>query len=129
MIQLLTLAEAMRESATGKVRAADGVKRRPTLRFLTAPRAGGGAATRVLHGEIDADAADRRHRVWPLADAEAIRRHHRRSRSTGDAQEFDIVPAFQFADAVGEKRRHPHDLLAKGRQPLLPHKLRSRLSE
>ena len=48
-------------------------------------------------------------RVRSIADAKQPRTPPFRQTIDGDAEEFDVVEALQFADAVGKKRRHVED--------------------
>ncbi len=56
----------------------------------------------VLHRHVDAHAADRRHRMRRIADAEEPRPPPFLQPIDRDAEQFDVVPGFQFADAVGQ---------------------------
>ena len=44
-------------------------------------------------------------------------RHHFLQPVDRDAEQLDVIPAFQFADAVGEKRRHVDDPPRKASSP------------
>ena len=68
-----------------------------------------GGGDRVLHREVDADAADRRHRVRGVADAEQARPVPCRSRSTATVSSLTCPKSVDLADAVAQKRRSaPH---------------------
>ena len=59
---------------------------------------------RVLDREIDADAADRRHRMRGVADAQKPRPVPKRQPVDRDGQELDVVEALEFGNAIGEER-------------------------
>ena len=59
-----------------------------------------GGGDRVLHREIDADAADRRHRVRGIADAEQARPVPLPQPVDRHGQQLDVIEALQLADAV-----------------------------
>jgi hypothetical protein len=82
-----------------------------------------GGGDRVLHREIDSHAADRRHRMCRIADADQSRPPPASQSIDRDAEEADVVPAFQFADAIGQKGRHSDDALAEGFEALRLHAL------
>ena len=78
---------------------------------------------RVLHRHVDADAADRRHRMRRIANAQEPGSPPFLQPIDRDAEQLDVVPAFQFADPVGEKRRHFDDAAAEGFEALGLHPL------
>ena len=78
---------------------------------------------RVLHRHVDAHPADRRHRVRRIADAQEPRAPPFSQPIDGDAEQADVVPALQFADPVGQERRHFHELTAEGFEALRLHAL------
>ena len=67
----------------------------------------------VLHGQVDADAADRRHGVGGVADAQEARAVPPLQAIDGDGQEADVVPASKLADAVANEGRDAGEPLAK----------------
>ncbi len=72
-----------------------------------------GGGHRVLHGEIDADAADRRHRMRGVADADQPRPPPLPQPIDRHGQKLHVVQAFDLADAVGEERRQFDHALAE----------------
>ena len=76
---------------------------------------------RVLDRQVDADAADRRHRMRRIADAQqpgtkpGVQPVHR------DGQQLHVVPRREFVHAVPQKRRKPHDVGAEGIQSARMH--------
>ena len=65
---------------------------------------------RILNREIDADAADRRHRVRGIADAEQPRPIPLPQTIHAHRQQLDVVPACELADAIGQERHDRADL-------------------
>ncbi len=72
----------------------------------------------VLDGEIDADAADRRHGMRRISDAEKAFAAPFLQPVHPHREELHVVPGRDLADAVGELRIEVDDLRAEGRQPL-----------
>src|SRR5579883_3235152 len=68
---------------------------------------------RILDRQIDPDAADRRHCVRCVADAEQSVPVPPPQAIDTNREQLDVVPAAEFADAVGEKRNDGADLSAK----------------
>ena len=87
-----------------------------SARAAARPDIGGGH--RVLHREIDADAADRRHGVRGVADAEQARPMPLPQPVDRHRQQLDVVEAFELADAVAQQRRQLDHALAERRQAL-----------
>ena len=83
----------------------------PSLAQWRGENVGGG--NRVLHREVDADAADRRHRVRRIADAQQPGPPPLGQPIDRDGQQFDVVPVLQLLDPIGEVRRQPDDLGAE----------------
>ena len=75
-----------------------------------------GGGDGVLDCEIDADAADRGHRVRGIADAQQAGSVPVPQPIDRDGQQLDIGPVAEFTDAVAQIGRQTHDFLAKGRQ-------------
>src|SRR5580658_141879 len=84
---------------------------------------------RVLDGEVDADAADRRHGVGGVADAQQPRPIPAAQAIDRDGEELDLVPVRDLADAVGERRLRARDLLAKGGEAAAPDLLGGALAD
>jgi hypothetical protein len=78
-----------------------------------------GRGNGILDGEIDPDAADRRHGVGGIADAQQPRSIPPTQAIDANGQELDIAPLAEFGDAVARKGDERCDLVAQGRQPLL----------
>ena len=73
-----------------------------------------GRSDRVLDRQVDADAADRRHRVRRVADAEQARLRPLRQAIDGDGEQLDVVPrANVFGDVRGQHRPGLDDLGAE----------------
>jgi len=72
----------------------------------------------VLDSHVYSDAGDGRHRVRRIADADLPRPLPSSQSIDSNAEEFDVVPALQFADTIGEKRRHLDDPLAESPEAL-----------
>ena len=95
------------------------VQRRAALAQPRHQDVGGG--DRVLDRQVDADAADRRHRMRGIADAQqagpkpGVQPVHRHG------QQLHIVPDREFLHAVAQIRRQPHDLGAERLQPARVH--------
>ena len=70
--------------------------------FARAQRAGEpiGGGDRILHRHVDANAADRRHRVRRVADADQSGPPPFLQPIDGDAEQLDVVPGFQFAGCL-----------------------------
>ena len=103
---------------------------RSSFRYLAvAERAGEqvGRGNRVLHGDIDAHTADRRHRVRSIADADQPGPPPFSQSVDTDAEELDAIPALQFGDAIGQQRRHFDDPLAESLKAVRLHALNSAL--
>jgi hypothetical protein len=79
-----------------------------------------GRRDRVLNREIDADAADRRHRMRGVADAQKPRLVPKRQPVDRDGQELDVVEAFEFVNAIGEERSQHGNMVAQGSLSLAP---------
>ena len=102
------LGDARRQLAPPLHRAAG--RRRVTRPRRAAAGQDVGRGDRVLDREVDADAADRRHRVRRVADAEQARAGTTaRSRSTATVSSLTSSQLAQLADAVGEERRERGD--------------------
>jgi hypothetical protein len=87
------------------------------------PERGGenvGSRDGILHGKVDADAADRRHRVGGVTDAQQPGPIPLAQAIDANGQEFDIVPTAEFTDAIARKRHERRDLVAQRRQPPPP---------
>ena len=70
----------------------------------------------ILDGEVDADAADRRHRVRGVADAQESRAVPPGEAVHANRQELHVVPGAQFPDLLAQHRREPGHAVAKGRE-------------
>jgi hypothetical protein len=79
-----------------------------------------GRRDRVLNREIDADAADRRHRMRGVADAQKPRLVPKRQAVDRDGQKLDVVEAFEFVNAIGEERSQHGNMVAQGSLSLAP---------
>ena len=75
-----------------------------------------GGRDRVLHREVDADAADRRHRMRGVADAQQPRPRPALQPVDRDRQQLDVVPALHVSEPRFEDRRHPRDVVEQRRQ-------------
>ena len=108
-------------------RGAPGLDRLKILvrRLARAERAGEpvGRGDRVLHRDIDPHAADRRHRMRGIADADEPGPRPFSQPIHRDAEQLDVVPGLQFADAAGQKRRHLDDPSAERLEALRLHPL------
>ena len=71
----------------------------------------------VLNGEVDADAADGRHGVRGVADAEEAGEVPAVEDVDLDREELDLVPGGDLGDAVGEERRDADDARWKASRP------------
>ena len=80
-----------------------------------------GGGDRVLHREVDADAAERRHGMRGVADAEQAQAVPARHAVDRDGQKLDLVPVGDLAGAVGERRHRACDVGAERRQALAVH--------
>ena len=80
-----------------------------------------GGGDGVLDGEVDAHAADRRHRVRGVADAEQAETVPGLEPVDLDGQELDVVPAFQLVDTVAHEGRDLGDVLAERLDSLAMH--------
>ena len=78
-----------------------------------------GGGDRVLQGDVDADAADGRHGVRGVADAEQTRRGPSFEMIDLHGEEFDLVPGVDLGDAVGEEGGDACDALLEGFEALL----------
>ena len=109
----------------GQVRRSSIACRSSSLADASAQRAGEevGRGDRVLDREVDADAADRRHGVRGVADAEQARPPPFRSRSTATVSSLTSSQLCEFADAIAEERRHLDDALAERLEALRLHAL------
>ena len=74
---------------------------------------------RVLDRQVDADPADRRHRVGRVADAQQPRPMPYPQAVDRHAQQLDVVPVAQFGGAVAQVRGEPGDFIAESRQAAL----------
>ncbi len=74
--------------------------------------AGGGHG--VLNGEVDADAADGRHGVGGVADAEQAGAVPACEAVDLNGEEFDLVPGGDLVDAVGEEGDEADEGVAEG---------------
>src|SRR5439155_13149228 len=75
---------------------------------------------RVLDGEVDADAADRGHRVRRVADAQQARPVPAVEAVHPDGEQLDLVPVADLLDPVGEERPETgHGFLELGQPTLL----------
>ena len=72
-----------------------------------------GRRHRILHRDVDADAADRRHRVRGISDAEQSRPRPALQPVDGDGEQLDVVPAFDVSDARLQDRRKRDDVGAE----------------
>ena len=72
-----------------------------------------GRRDRVLDREVDADAADRRHRVRRVADAEQPGLRPLREPVDADGEQLDVVPRAHVVDVGREQRRRGDDLGAE----------------
>jgi hypothetical protein len=73
-----------------------------------------GGGDRVLNGEVDADATDRRHRMRGVADAQKPRLVPKRQPVDRDGQELHVIKTFEFVNAIGEKRSQRGNMVAQG---------------
>ncbi len=71
----------------------------------------------VLDGEVDADAADGRHGVRRITDAQESGAVPLTQPIDLNGEQFDCFSVLQFADAIGHKRRELRHTVAKRRQP------------
>jgi hypothetical protein len=79
----------------------DGLK--IVVRYCAAVKRAGepvGGGNRILHRHIYSHAADRRHRVGHIADADQPRPPPFSQSIDRDAKELDVIPVFQFADTI-----------------------------
>ena len=65
-----------------------------------------GGGDRILDRHVDAHAADRRHRMRRIANADKPRPAPFSQPIDRHAQQLDVVPALQFAIRSDKKRRH-----------------------
>src|ERR1700686_2050007 len=72
----------------------------------------------VLNGEIDADAADGRHGVGGVADAEEAAAGPVAQAIDGYGEKFDVGPIFQAGGAALEERGDGFEVAAKSEQAI-----------
>jgi len=72
----------------------------------------------VLNSEIDANAADGRHGVRGIADAEKAAAGPVAQAIDGDGEELDVVPIFQFDGAALQNGGDRFEVVAKGGQAI-----------
>src|SRR3954467_15315132 len=87
------------------------------MRFPWAPERVGETVRgrdRILDREVDPDAADRRHRVRGVADAQQAGPPPALQAVDRDRQELDVLPAADLADPVAQERGGRRDTLAQG---------------
>src|SRR5262249_5126682 len=80
-----------------------------------------GSGNCVLDGEIDADAADRRHGMRRVADAQHARLVPCDQPVDSDGQLPEVLEAHDFAGAIGQERRQLGDGAADRVEPLRLH--------
>ena len=89
----------------------------PYLAKAGSPTFAGRRRTRSAPAQINA--ADRRHRVRRIANADQSRSPPFPQSIDRDAEELDVIPGFQFVDTIGQKRRHFDDPVT-GKVPSQP---------
>jgi len=72
----------------------------------------------VLNGEIDADAADGRHGVGGVADAEQAAAGPVAQAIDGDGEQLDVTPIFQLGGAALQEGSDGLEVAAKGGQAI-----------
>ena len=80
-----------------------------------------GGRDRVLHGQVDADPTDRRHRVRGVADQQCTRHRPLPEPVQPHGQQPHVVPARQLAHPIGEVRRPGGDAGTEGVEAGGPH--------
>src|ERR1700692_614667 len=72
----------------------------------------------VLNGEIDADAADGRHGVGGVADAEESAAGPVAQAVDGDGEQLDVAPVFQLGGAAFKEGGDGFEVVAKSGQAI-----------
>jgi hypothetical protein len=88
-----------------------------------------GGGHRVLNGEIDADAADRRHGMRRIANAQKARTPPALQPVDGDAQQTDIVEAPDLFSPFSLERQQPADIRAERCNSALAHLVSTALGD
>src|SRR5260221_6863596 len=88
-----------------------------------------GGGDRILDGEVDADAADRRHGVRRVADAQEARPVPAAQAVDSDGEQLDVAPVAQLLEPRAVERGEPGDLLAQGGEAALADLLEAALAD